>query len=181
MSLLASLSIRKKITAIFHDGSSKQNLGIPSVLELLDGIQDCPVEVDGNAPDASQILRDLSSQSGRKITAAPDGLVLTLPVTEPVVEPSEVKPPIPRTRRGDVSASQEPKFERKYKTLSSIFFCGSTKGQINSIYKTRITNPAKVEDFKAALAAGDVHLGVKPLTKSLLAKLAELGIDHEGE
>jgi hypothetical protein len=104
-------------------------------------------------------------------------------VSQPAVEPGEPNPVTapasakPRTRRGDVSASKEPKAERKYQTLSSIFFYGSVQGQINSVHKARITNPQKVADFKSALAAGDVTLGVKPLKKSLQAKLVEIGID----
>jgi hypothetical protein len=183
MSILSSLSIKRKITAIFEDGSSKMNLGIPTVLELLEGMSDVPVEVSGDAPDASQILRDLAVQANRKITAAPDGLILTLPITEPepVVEPVMSTAPKPRTTRGDVHPSHAPKFERKYATLSSIFFFGSIKGQINSVFKTRVANPAKVEDYKAALAAGDVNLGTRPLTKSLTAKLVEMGMDPEAE
>jgi hypothetical protein len=144
-----------------------------------------PVTVSGDEPSASELLRELAASANRRITSAENGLVLTLPVPEPSNEPvagsSEVKPPIPRTRRGDLPASQEPKEERKYKTLSSIFFYGSTKGQILSVYRTRVANPQKVVDYRAALAAGDCTLGTKLLTKSLLAKLTEMNIDHEGE
>ena len=65
--------------------------------------------------------------------------------------------------------------------MRSIFFFGSIKGQINSVFKTRVANPAKVEDYKAALAAGDVNLRTRPLTKSLTAKLVEMGMDPEAE
>jgi hypothetical protein len=50
---LQVLSIKRKITALFADGSSKQNLGIPSVVELLDGAPNCPVTVSEDAPEAS--------------------------------------------------------------------------------------------------------------------------------
>ena len=76
---LQSLSIKKKITALFADGSSRMNLGIPSVLELLDGVSDVPVEVSGDEPSASQLLKDLATSANRKITCAENGLVLTLP------------------------------------------------------------------------------------------------------
>jgi hypothetical protein len=146
----------------------------------LDGVENIPVEVSADVPDASNLLKDLAEQAHRKVTCAENGLILTRPGTEPsVAEP--VNTPIPRTRRGDLPASKEPKIERKYAQLASIFFNGSTKWQINSVYKTRITNQAKVADYKAALAAGDCSLGVKPLTKSLLAKLTEMNIDPAGE
>jgi hypothetical protein len=152
---------------------------------MLDGVQDVPVTVAGDEPSASQLLKDLAASANRKITCAEDGLVLTLPVVaEPIVELPVTEPnaePKPRTTRGDIHPSHAPKFERKYATLASIFFNGSVKGQILSVYKTRESNPAKVADYKAALAAGDVHLGTRPLTKSLTAKLVELGIDTEAE
>jgi hypothetical protein len=138
-----------------------------------------------DAPEASQILKDLAAQAHRKITCAPDGLVLTIPVAEPpITELAVVEPVAPkaRTTRGDIHPSHAPKIERKYVTLSSIFFIGSVKGQILSVYKARVANPQKVADYRAALANGDVHLGTRPLTKSLTAKLVEMGIDpDEGE
>jgi hypothetical protein len=57
---LQALSIKRKITALFADGSSKQNLGIPSVVELLDGAP------NWDAPEASQILEDLAAQRTAK-------------------------------------------------------------------------------------------------------------------
>jgi hypothetical protein len=95
-----------------------------------------------------------------------------VPASEPMAEPSQpadeagledqtiqavdaqqpARPPKPRTRRGDLPASKEPKVERKYQTFSSIFFFGSVQGQINSVYKTRVANPQKVTDYKSALA-----------------------------
>jgi hypothetical protein len=180
MSILQSLAIRKKITAIFRDGTSKQNLVFRPRSNYSRTSKTFPFTVSGDEPSASELLRELAAQANRKITSAENGLVLTLPVTEPsAVEP--VNLPIPRTRRGDLSASQEPKAERKYKNLSSIFFYGSVKGQINSVFKTRITNPQKVLDYRAALASGDCSLGTKPLTKSLRVKLTELNIDPAGE
>jgi hypothetical protein len=98
------------------------------------------------------LLKDLAAQTHRRIASAPNGLILTPISIEPVapVEPSQpadedgvedqtiqvvdaqqpARPPKPRTTRGDVPASREPKFPRKYKTLASIFFNGSVQGQI---------------------------------------------------
>jgi hypothetical protein len=206
MSQLQSLAIRKKISAFFKNGTSKQNLGIPATVELLAGAKDMPVTVSGDEPSASDLLRDLAAAANRKITCAENGLVLTLPVAEPTapveeptppVEPSQpadeagleertvqtfdaqqpARPPKPHTTRGDIPAGKEPAFVRKYPTLASIFFNGSVKGQINSVFKTRIANPQKVLDYKAALANGDVTLGTQMLKKSLTAKLVEMGID----
>jgi hypothetical protein len=182
MSLLQSLSVKKKITAIFADGSSRMNVGIPSVVELLNGVDNIPVEVSGDVPESSQLLKDLAASANRKITCAPNGLLLPLPVVESISEPVvEPVAPKPRVSRGDIHPSHAPKVERKYQTLSSIFFMGSVQDQILSVYKARVVNPQKVLDYKAALAAGDVNLGTKLLKKSLAAKLAELGIDHEDE
>jgi len=50
------------------------------------------------------------------------------------------------------------KVQRKYATLSSVFMRAPAKAQILSVYKTRGSNPAKVADYKAALAAGDCTL-----------------------
>jgi hypothetical protein len=164
-------------------------------VELLDVKHDVPVQVSGDEPSASALLKDLAAQANRKIVCAPDGLLLAVPDSEPVVEPDRAedeagfedrtvqaldaqqpaRPPRPRTTRGDIHPSREPAFPRKYKTLASIFFNGSVEGQILSVYRTRIVNPAKVLDYKNALAAGDVTFGVKPLKKSLMAKLVEMG------
>jgi hypothetical protein len=73
-------------------------------------------------------------------------------------------------------ATKAPKV-RKYGTLGTIFFNGSSVGQLLSVYKTRETNVQKVSDYKAALAAGDCSLPVESLmTKSLNEKLVALGI-----
>jgi hypothetical protein len=65
--------------------------------------------------------------------------------------------------------------------LYSIFFAGSVEGQVLSVYRARVINPQKVLDYRAALAAGDCSFGTKALKKSLVIKLNEMGIDHEGE
>jgi hypothetical protein len=39
MSLLEKLAINKKITAFFVDGTSKMNLGVATVVDLLNGVE----------------------------------------------------------------------------------------------------------------------------------------------
>jgi hypothetical protein len=65
----------------------------------------------------------------------------------------------------------------KYATLGTIFFRGSIAGQIKSVFKTRETNPAKVVEYRQALANEDCTLGTEPLPQSLVAKLKVLGIE----
>jgi hypothetical protein len=55
------LLFRKKITAVFADGSSKMNLGIATVVRMLKGAPNVPVEV---AADAA--ARELLAEPGRK-------------------------------------------------------------------------------------------------------------------
>jgi hypothetical protein len=68
------------------------------------------------------------------------------------------------------------KTDRKYKTLSGVFFKGSSEGQINSVFKTMVENPQKVIDYKAALENGDCLLPSE-LSKALQDKLRALGMD----
>jgi hypothetical protein len=65
---------------------------------------------------------------------------------------------------------------RKYATLGSIFFSGSPRGQLLSIYKTRESNPQKGANFKAALANGDCTWDDNPFPKAVVEKAKELGI-----
>jgi hypothetical protein len=50
------------------------------------------------------------------------------------------------------------------------------KSQILSVYKTRDSNPQKVLDYKAALAAGGCSLS-GDLQQNILDRLKALGID----
>ena len=70
------------------------------------------------------------------------------------------------------------KAPKKYATLGTIFFSGSSVGQLLSVFKTRETNVQKVLDYKAALVAGDCSLPEEPLSKSLKEKLAALGLEE---
>jgi hypothetical protein len=60
---------------------------------------------------------------------------------------------------------------------STTFLQGSLSGQIKSVFKSRETNPQKVTDFKLGLANGDCTWDLRPLSKSLIAKLQTLGIE----
>lgn len=92
------------------------------------------------------------------------------PVAEAVVElePVEIVQPV---------KANAPRVARKYATLSATFFRGSCAGQILSVFKTCLENPAKVADFKSALAAGDCVFPVEPFPKAILEKAKALGID----
>ncbi|HXN96798.1 MAG TPA: hypothetical protein VN879_19990, partial [Candidatus Acidoferrales bacterium] len=97
----------------------------------------------------------------------------TVPVA-PVV-PAVPAGPKPRRTRGN--GKVKPRAVRKYPTLSTTFFKGSTAGQINSVFKAREITPQKASDYKQALADGACTLGNVPLSKTLVAKLQTLGIE----
>jgi hypothetical protein len=69
-----------------------------------------------------------------------------------------------------------PKPEPKYPNLSQNFFRGSVPGQIASVYRDRHNKPEKLQDYKRALADGEVNLG-DLLTRSQAEKLTEMGIE----
>ena len=85
MTILEKLAINKKITAFFADGSQKMNLGIATVVDLLNGAERVPVEI---APlqRASRLLTDLAESAGRTVEQAEEGVFLVQPVVEPVAE-----------------------------------------------------------------------------------------------
>jgi hypothetical protein len=70
------------------------------------------------------------------------------------------------------------KVPKKYATLGTIFFSGSSVGQLLSVFKTRETNVQKVLDYKVALVAGDCSLPEEPLSKSLKEKIVALGLEE---
>ena len=179
MTILEKLAINKKITAFFADGSQKMNLGIATVVDLLNGAERVPVEI---APlqRASRLLTDLAESAGRTVEQAEEGVFLVQPVVEPVAE--VVAQPVAEAIAEPVEVIAQPeitvaKITHKYATLGTIFFNGSIAGQIKSVFKTRETNPAKVMDYRQALANGDCTLGTEPLPQSLVAKLKVLGIE----
>jgi hypothetical protein len=62
--------VRKKITAIYADGSSKMNLGIATVVRMLKGATNVPVEV---AADAAALYNVLKSCSVKPRAAGGEG------------------------------------------------------------------------------------------------------------
>ena len=179
MTILEKLAINRKITAFFADGSQKMNLGVATVVDLLNGAERVPVEI---APlqRASRLLTDLAESAGRTVEQAEEGVFLVQPVVEPVAEvvaqpfAEAIAEPVQVMVHPEVTVAKAP---HKYATLGTIFFSGSIAGQIKSVFKTRETNPAKVMDYRQALANGDCTLGTEPLPQSLVDKLKVLGIE----
>jgi hypothetical protein len=173
------LLVRKKITAVFAGGSSKMNLGIATVVRMLKGATNVPVEVAADAA-ARKLLAELARSAGRTVEHTSAGIFLTQPVDQPGVNqravPAVPAGPKPRRTQGN-GGKRASKAVRQYATLSTTFFKGSIAGQIKSVFKTREINPQKVMDFKLALANGDCTWDLRPLSKSLLAKLQTLGIE----
>jgi hypothetical protein len=183
-SILAKLAINKKITAFFADGSQKMNLGVATVVDLLNDIERVPVQI---APvrRAERLLTDLAESSGRTIQKVEEGTFLAQSAmgpwaASPEPEPAVVEAPVevaqPEAEVVAQPVATDPGATRKYLTLSKTFFNGSPQGQILSVYKTRESNPQKVADFKAALANGDCAWGDTPLPKAVVAKATALGI-----
>ena len=179
MSLLEKLAINKKITAFFADGSQKMNLSIATVVDLLNGAERVPVEI-APVQRASRLLTDLAESAGRTVEQAEEGVFLVRPMVEPIAEGitqsavEAIAEPVEVVVHPEVTVVKAP---HKYATLGTIFFRGSIAGQIKSVFKTRETNPAKVVDYRKALANGDCTLGTEPLPQSLVAKLKVLGIE----
>ena len=179
------LLVRKKITAVFADGSSKMNLGIATVVRMLKGATNVPVEVAADAA-ARKLLAELARSAGRTVEHTSAGIFLTPPVvqlgveqrTVPVAPAAPAVPagPKPRWTRGN-GGKHASKTVRQYAALTTTFFKGSTAGQINSVFKAREITPQKVSDYKQALADGACTLGNVSLSKSLVAKLQTLGIE----
>ena len=175
------LLFRKKITAIYSDGSSRMNLGIATVVRMLKGATNVPVEVAADAA-ARKLLAELARSAGRTVERASAGTFLTPPLMQPAGEQPAVPvvpavPVGPKPRRTRGNGKVKPRAVRKYPTLSTTFFKGSIAGQINSVFKTREITPQKVSDYKQALADGACTLGNVSLSKSLIAKLQTLGIE----
>src|ERR1700724_2025620 len=79
------LLFRKKITAVFADGSSKMNLGIATVVRMLKGAANVRVEVAADAA-ARKLLAELAASAGRTVERASAGIFLTPPIVQPGVE-----------------------------------------------------------------------------------------------
>src|ERR1700724_4045565 len=176
------LLFRRKITAVFADGSSKMNLGIATVVRMLKGAANVPVEVAVDAA-ARKLLAELARSAGQTVERASEGIFLTPPIVQPGVDqravpavPAVPAGPKPRRTRGN-GGKRASKTVRQYAALTTTFFKGSIAGQINSVFKTREITPQKVTDFKLALANGDFTWDLRPLSKSPLAKLQTPGIE----
>src|SRR5437660_733885 len=142
------LLFRKKITAIYADGSAKMNLGIATVVRMLKGATNVPVEVAADAA-ARKLLAELAQSAGRTVERASAGIFLTPPVVQPGVEQRAVPgvptaPVGPKPRRTRGNGKVKSRVVRKYPTLSSTFLQGSLSGQIKAVFKSRETNPQKV-------------------------------------
>ena len=121
-------------------------------------------------------------EAALRVERAAAGVFLTPPVVQPGVDQRAVPvvpavPVGPKPRRTRGNGKGKLRVVRKYPTLSSTFFKGSTAGQINSVFKAREITPQKVSDYKQALANGACTLGNVSLSKSLIAKLQTLGIE----
>ena len=138
-----------------------------------------PVEVATDAT-ARKLLAELARSAGRTVERASAGIFLMPPVVQPGVEQRAIPdvpavPVGPKPRRTRGNGKVKPRALRKYPTLSTTFLQGSLSGQIKAVFKSRETNPQKVSDFKLALANGDGAWDLRPLSKSLIAKLEVLG------
>jgi hypothetical protein len=179
MSLLEKLSINKKITAFFADGSQKMNLGVAAVVDLLNGVEKVPVQI-APVKRAERLLTDLAQSAGRTIQKVEEGTFLAQsasPEPEPAVVEAPVEVAQPEAEVVAQPVATVPGVARKYPTLSKTFFNGSPQGQILSVYKTRESNPQKVADSKAALENGDCTWGDTPFSKAVVEKAAALGIE----
>jgi hypothetical protein len=184
MSLLEKLSINKKITAFFADGSQKMNLGVAAVVDLLKGTERVQVQI-APVKRAERLLTDLAESAGCTIQKVEEGTFLAQlessepwaasPEPEPFEGPVEVAQPEAEVVAQPVATVRG--VARKYPTLSKTFFNGSPQGQILSVYKTRSSNPQKVADFKAALENGDCTWGDTPFSKAVVEKATALGIE----
>src|ERR1700732_3898758 len=114
------LLFRKKITAVFADGSSKMNLGIATVVRMLKGAPNVPVEVAADAA-ARELLDELALSAGRTVERASVGTFLTSPAKQPDREPQAVPvvptaPVGPKPRRTRGNGKVKLRVIRKYPT-----------------------------------------------------------------
>jgi hypothetical protein len=99
-------------------------------------------------------------------------------VVEQVAQAFHELAPKAKASKAKVTNPKKAPTVKKYATLGTIFFSGSSTEQLLSVFKAREVNPLKVSDYKAALAAGDCRLPEEPLTRSLREKLAALGLEE---
>jgi hypothetical protein len=92
MNTLTKLAINKKISAIFADGTKKMNLGVSTVVGLLNAPEPrkVPVVVSPNGR-SSKLLRDLAESSGRNVVQDDqDGTLLVQPESSASPETTSV-------------------------------------------------------------------------------------------
>src|SRR5580704_3174803 len=115
------LLFRKKITAVFADGSSKMNLGIATVVRMLKGAPNVPVEVAADAA-ARKLLDELARSAGRTVERTVErasvGTFLTPPVVQPGMDqqaiPNVPIPAGPKPRRTRENGKVKSRAVRKY-------------------------------------------------------------------
>jgi hypothetical protein len=66
--------------------------------------------------------------------------------------------------------------KRKYRFLTNNFFNGSTKLQINSVFRDIEDKPEKVMEFRRAIKDGDCIINLNELTKHQIDKIIELRV-----
>ena len=123
------LLFRKKITAIYADGTAKMNLGVTTVVRMLKGAANVPVEVAADAA-ARKLLAELARSAGRTVERASAGIFLTPPAKQPDREPQAVPvvptaPVGPKPRRTRGNGKVKLRVIRKYPALSTT----SSRGQ----------------------------------------------------
>jgi len=132
------------------DGSSKMNLGIATVVRMLKGATNVPVEVAADAA-ARKLLAELAASAGRTVERASAGLFLTPPVVQPGMEQRAVPavpaapavPAGPKPRRTRGNGKVKPRAVRKYPALSTTFLQGSLSGQIKAVSNRARLTPKK--------------------------------------
>jgi hypothetical protein len=91
MNTLTKLAINKKISAIFADGTKKMNLGVSTVVGLLNAPEPRKVPVVVAPNGRSKLLRDLAESSGRNVVQDDqDGTLLVQPESSASPETTSV-------------------------------------------------------------------------------------------
>jgi hypothetical protein len=116
--------------------------------------------------------------SVEQVAEAPEPEPESEAVVEQVAQAFHELAPKARASKAKVTKPKKAPTVKKYATLGTIFFSGSSTGQLLSVFKAREVNPLKVSDYRAALAAGDCRLPEEPLTKSLKEKIVALGLEE---
>jgi hypothetical protein len=133
MSLLEKLSINKKITAFFADGSQRMNLGVGTVVDLLKNTERVAVQI-APVKRAERLLTDFAKSAGRTIQKVEDSTFLAQsasPEPEPAVVEAPVEVAQPEAEVVAQPVATVPGVTRKYPTLSKTFFNGGLRSWVN--------------------------------------------------